>query len=201
MCVCVYSIKGEQRLVITLLPRIHNREVITNVNLQDSREILDLGWGGISFSLLILSLTLSIFPEHTLSCAPFVNNPLLLSEQRLACSFLPFLPPVRRGNHSLQRNLTQGELNSTKGSRVRMQGRVRNPRQCPAGARQERLLHMCFSYLLSLVPAGKKTAADFAVTVLSTDVPPTEECERFMGDLSQTVGLPVFCINKPGNQH
>lgn len=60
--------------------------------------------------------------------ACFVNNPPVLSEQRLPNSFLIFLLAVRRGNHSFQENLTQRELDSTLGSRVRMHEEVRKRR-------------------------------------------------------------------------
>lgn len=53
--------------------------------------------------------------------ACFVNNPPVLPEQRLPNSFLIFLLPVRRGNHSFQEKLTQREPDSTLGSRVRTQ--------------------------------------------------------------------------------
>lgn len=57
---------------------------------------------------LPLSVSLYQFFLSTPCPVPFVHNPPVLSEQRLACSFLPFLSAVRKGNHNLQRNLTLG---------------------------------------------------------------------------------------------
>lgn len=137
-------------------------------------------WGGVSLLPHSLSHFINISCSHPVTC-PFVNDPPVLSEQRLARSFLPFLLPVRRGNHSFQRDLTQGELDSTKGPRVRMQATVRNPRRCPAGARQERLLRVRFSCLLSGSCRKDKPSrfcCDRACTQLSMLL---ERCGRLQG--------------------
>lgn len=63
------------------------------------------------------SLILSVVSEDVSVTSGLVNNFPVISEQRLPASFLPFLLPVRIGNHNFQERLPHRELGSKGGQR------------------------------------------------------------------------------------